>query len=340
MFDKEHQYVFLPNFPAPEVPAEKKTFLADVIKDFVAANEALYFVIAVSDSALQNMSVAINVREILIRAWLEKSAETEPPPTPVAFYCPASEFAAVSKNTVVLGDEYRGSPNWSNTYALIPFAARTSWQDLMCSHFTRMSLAFHMVYCGAKTEDDFKNCYPSYAKRTYNQQQNFAVVLDLPYRLWAIENLFDKNIFGEWDISSADFFTARLRKFAEAIEFLKDYLEDEKIVTLFSREHNRWINAMKADGWAEVSNKDVRHFVDAGNRKQQLFLGRVHPCLRHWRFLDSLSEYVTELLKPWTNKDYDFKKYDEISVRETHTVLNETLLAESETFAKLFCVLR
>lgn len=338
MFDKEHHHVFLPGFPAPDVPTEKKKFLADIIKDFVTANEALYFVVAASDSAMQNMSVAINVRELLIRAWLE-SSETEPPITPVAFYCPTAEFAAISKNTVVLGDEYRDTPHWPNSYALIPFAARNSWQDLISNSFERMSLAVHMVYCGAKTENDFKDCYPSYAKRTYNQQQSFAVVLDLPYRLWAIENLFGKNIFGEWDISDADFFTARLKEFSAATEFLKCAAEDDKLVSLFSREHNRWINSMKAEGWAEASNEDVRRFVDAGNRKQQLFLGRVHSCLRHWHYLDSLSEYVKGLLKPWTEKDYDFKKYDKISVRETQTVLNETLLATSETFSKLFFVL-
>lgn len=341
----EERQILLPDFPAPDNVLKTQT-LPEVVEEFFVAEDELYFAVAFSRKCLDNLSLAIKIRETLLRAWLKYSNEVKPPMPPVAFYCPDPDIFFLSARSVVLGEEYGSAPNFANSYNLIPFGSRIrfSYQNLVNNIFSKLSLAIHLNYCGM-TSDNFseevclKN-YVSYARKTYNKCSSLAVAVSLPYRLFNYSQLFDTEVFDEsWDITdeSAIFSEDNLRELAEHINIPRD---DDRTKKLYQWEHLRWNRyATFNEAWITTSPAQVEKYITAGNHRQQLFSAKVHPCIIKWSELDDLSQKISQMLRNNgvdLKKDKNFKKSDEDSILLTKEILEESVLKKSAALQKLF----
>lgn len=342
----EERQILLPDFPAPDNVLKTQT-LPEVVEEFFVAGDELYFAVAFSRNCLNNLSLAIKIRETLLRAWLKYSNEVKPPVPPVAFYHPDPDISFLSAQSVVLGEEYGSAPNFANSYNLIPFGSRIrfSYQNLVSNIFSKLSLEIHLNYCGI-TSDNFseevclKN-YVSYARKTYNRYSSLAVAASLPYRLFNYSQLFEKEVFDEsWDITdeSAIFSENNLREFAEQINISRD---DDRTKKLYQWEHLRWSRyATLNEAWITASLAQVEKYISAGNHRQQLFSAKMHPCIQaKWSELDDLSQKISQMLRNNgvdLKKDKNFKKSDEDSILSTKEILEESVLKKSVILQRLF----
>ena len=65
-------------------------------------------------------------------------------------------------------------------------------------------------------------------------------------------------------------------------------------------EHDRWNRFMISRGWKPASIEQMRTYIAAGNRRQQLYIGRLHPCICPFEELEQLE---LELKKSFRNTD-------------------------------------
>lgn len=342
----EEKNVLLPGFIAPDNSGRVRT-LPEVIEEFVNAGDSLYFACAISQYNLNNLSLAITIREILLRSWLKYAKEIKPPVTPVAFYCPNEDIAFLSARTIVLGEEYGSTTNFANSYNLIPFGSRMrfSFHNLGQDIFSGLALAVHLNYCGISSGEEFseEDClakYKSYARKTYNRQSSLSVAISLPYRMFAYEQLTGKTVFDEnWDITdeTAIFSEDNLKRLAEKF---KERFEANAAKELFQWEHTRWCKYLiLSENWTPATLKDAEKFIVAGNLRQQLFAAKMHSCLSSWSKLDEISKVISQLLRNNglnLKADKNFKKSDETSVLSTSEIMNETVLRKSGLLKKLF----
>lgn len=331
--------VLLPGFAVP--PSKKGITLSEKINELIGSGDALYFAVALSQYNLDNLSVAITVRETILRYQIQNDQLAKE--IPVAFYCPDPDLSFLSARSIVLGEEYKNSPTQFNTYALIPFGSRLrfTYRNLMSNIFSRLSLAIHLNYCGVKgdtTSDEVEDYYASYAKKTYNRQSSLAVAISIPYRLFNYSQLFrdvEKDVFdNDWEITdeNAIFSESKLKALAEKINIPKD---DSRTKKLYQLEHARWISYMTlGEGWIPVTLEEVERYINAGNSRQQCFASNQHPCLTEWKHLKTLSEGISKLL----GKDKNFQKSDITSILSTTEIMKETVLRHSESLKKMFCL--
>ena len=183
-------------------------------QDSVATDEALYFLVDIGDD-LQNLSLAIKIREILTRAWLKCSKTAEPPFAPIAFRCENIDFAFMSRRLIVLGEEQSGGA--FNNHFLTPAGLRYTWRELVNNLDSRLAVAVHMVYCGVHVDKNFsdKNCRKAFVEffsRTYNQRSSLAVAQSLITRLFVMSSLLGIKIFDAAQINTENFLDESLRK--------------------------------------------------------------------------------------------------------------------------------
>lgn len=331
---EESDDVLLPGFALP--PSKKGITLAEKINELIGSGGALYFAVALSQYNLNNLNVAITVRETVLRHQIQNNKLDKE--IPVAFYCPDPDLSFLSARSIVLGEEYKNSPTQFNTYALIPFGSRLrfTYRNLMSNIFSRLSLAIHLNYCGVTgdtTSDEVEDCYASYAKKTYNRQSSLAVAISIPYRLFNYSQLFETDVFdNDWEITdeNAIFSESKLKALAEKINILKD---DSRTKKLYQLEHTRWISYMTlGKGWIPVTLEEVKRCINAGNSRQQCFASNQHPCLTEWKHLEKLSREISKLL----GRAKDFQKSDITSILSTTEIMKETVLRNSESLKKMF----
>lgn len=327
--------VLLPGFAVP--PSKKGITLAEKINELIGDGDALYFAVALSQYNLNNLNIAITVRETVLCHQIRNDQLSKE--IPVAFYCPDPDISFLSARSIVLGEEYKNSPTQFNTYALIPFGSRLrfTYRNLMSNIFSRLSLTIHLNYCGVtgNTESLSEDYYASYAKKTYNRQSSLAVAMSIPYRLFNYSQLFKTNVFdNDWEITdeNAIFSESKLKALAEKININKKDNQTEK---LYQLEHARWISYMTlGEGWIPVTLEEVERYINAGNSRQQCFASNQHPCLTEWRNLKNLSEEISKLL----GKNKDFQKSDITSILSTSEIMKETVIRKSESLKKMFCL--
>ena len=343
----DERSILLPSFPVPALDAVKAQTLPEVIEEFFVAGDELYFAVALSKKYFENFNLAIQIRETILRSWLKYSDEVKPSAVPVSFYNPNSDIAFLSKNSVVLGEEYGSSPNFANSHNLIPFGSLTkffSYQNLVNNIFSKLSLAIHLNYCGMTidnfSEDACLKNYISYERKSYNRFSSIAVAVSLPYRLFNYSLLFDTEVFDQsWDITDDFFSESNLRELAGKIEIPHD---DDRTQKLCQWEHLRWSRSMILnEGWIVASPTQVEKYINAGNHRQQLFSAKMHPCIQvKWSELDELSQKISQMLinnGVALERYKDFKKSDENSILFTKEILlEEALLKKSAILQRLF----
>ena len=336
---EESDDVLLPGFALP--PSKKGITLAEKINELIGSGGALYFAVALSQYNLNNLNVAITVRETVLRHQIQNNKLDKE--IPVAFYCKDPDISFLSARSIVLGEEFKDSPTKFNTYALIPFGNRLrfTYRNLMSNIFSRLSLEIHLNYCGVTGDtksDETEKYYADYAKKTYNRQSSLAVAMSIPYRLFNYSQLFrdvEKDVFdNDWEITdeNAIFSESKLKALAEKINIPKD---DSRTKKLYQLEHARWISYMTlGEGWIPVTLEEVERYINAGNSRQQCFASNQHPCLTEWRNLKNLSEEISKLL----GKNKDFQKSDITSILSTSEIMKETVIRKSESLKKMFCL--
>lgn len=329
--------VLLPGFALP--PSKKGITLAQKINELIGSGDALYFAVALSQYNLNNLNLAITVRETVLRYKIQNNKLEQE--VPVAFYCPDSDISFLSSRSIVLGEEYKDSPTQFNTYALIPFGNRLrfTYRNLMSNIFSRLSLEIHLNYCGVTCDtksDETEKYYADYAKKTYNRLSSLAVAISIPYRLFNYSQLFETDVFdNDWEITdeNAIFSESKLKALAEKINIPKNDNQTEK---LYRFEHDRWCYYMRfGEGWIPATLEEVERYINAGNSRQQCFASAQHPCcLTEWKSLEKLSKEISKLL----GRDKDFQKSDISSILSTTEIMKETVLRNSESLKKMFCL--
>lgn len=303
--------IVLPGMPHPT--GEFKD-LSQLISSAVENSEALYFVVDVGDD-LQNLSLAIEIRKILTRAYL-KFSETLPC-TPIGFRCRNVDFAFMSRRLIVLGEERSGG-NFNNHH-LMPITASYTWQNLISDNIdSRLAVAVHMVYFSVHAGENFsdsscREAFLDFSRRTYNQRSSLAVAQSLMTRVFVIERLLGVKIFDETWKNTLDFFSATNRKKIlehEIISSLKKFYEllkqtDEKLKSLWND-----INLIKSlTDWKK-------------------FLATLDEFIEQKNFptCEQLKKFLVELEKVTLK--------DDIPVEERRRVLNKLMIIQSDIESK------
>lgn len=303
--------IVLPGMPHPT--GEFKD-LSQLISSAVENSEALYFVVDVGDD-LQNLSLAIEIRKILTRAYL-KFSETLPC-TPIGFRCRNVDFAFMSRRLIVLGEERSGG-NFNNHH-LMPITASYTWQNLISDNIdSRLAVAVHMVYFSVHAGENFsdsscREAFLDFSRRTYNQRSSLAVAQSLMTRVFVIERLLGVKIFDETWKNTLDFFSATNRKKIlehEIISSLKEFYEllkqtDEKLKSLWND-----INLIKSlTDWKK-------------------FLATLDEFIEQKNFptCEQLKKFLVELEKVTLK--------DDIPVEERRRVLNKLMIIQSDIESK------
>ena len=291
-------------------------------------------------SDLQNMELATSIRESAIRTAVRNdSIRSDSMPT-ITFRCSDTDIASLSRRTVVLNEN--SGNQWYNNYNLIPFGVAGelySWDALTRDLVEELSLDIHMVYCGIDPEEDrssqrWTDARNSYLQRSYNRDSSVAVALSLGYRLYACNYYGAGPVLPDfWDIPDRDaiFSERSLKRLAEKLgdgpekpdvnEWLDpggtphiEILEGSCVwetQQLAEWEHDRWNRFMISRGWMSATIAQMRTYMAAGNRRQQLYIGRLHPYICPYEELKKLEQEL----------DREIRKYDFQNIRKTRSIL-------------------
>lgn len=305
---------------------ESKDFHNELEK--VMASRNVYIAVDVGGD-LQNMEMATFLRECSIRSAV-KSGFTLPGRLPViTFHCLDTDIASLGRRTVVLNED---SGNlWYNNYNLIPFGVvgeQYSWDALTCDLIQALSLDIHMVYCDIDPKADrnskqWINARNDYYRRSYNRDSSIAVALSLGYRLYQSNYEDCGRVLPDfWDIFDRDaiFSEQILKQLSEKLgtkpqtDDSHRWVDDNgkkhhtlregscmaETLALAKWEHDRWNRFMISRGWKPASIEQMQTYRAAGNRRQQLYIGRLHPCICPFEDLEPLE---LELNKAFRNTD-------------------------------------
>lgn len=291
---------------------------------------------------LQNMEMATFLREHSIRSVIQSGA-IQPGSLPViTFRCMDTDIASLSRRTVVLNE--RSGDLWYNNYNLIPFGIvgeQYSWDGLTRDLVEDLSLDIHMVYCGIDPKEDrnsanWIDARNSYYNRSYNRDSSVAVALSMGYRLYQSNYEGCGRILPDfWDIrdTGAIFSEQGLIQLAEKLgtrpqtddtvqshwidrngNLKRDVLEGSCMAetqALAEWEHDRWNRFMISRGWLPASIGQMRTYMAAGNRRQQLYIGRLHPFICPFEDLAALEKELGKHIR----------EYDIQNIRSTGPIL-------------------
>lgn len=203
-------------------------------------------------------------------------------------------------------------------------------------------------------EAQYRNALRDFYGRTYNRDSSLAVAMSLPYRLYQgytgrnlpiLPDASDSPDARKLDILDPDTFfseTARnayisqIRKagwssapylkeiqqkrqndFYEWMEKVEDYDTESELYRLAEWEHTRWNRFMISRGWTKASIQQMRLYYRKRNKRQQLFIGRMHPCITAFDSLPS----VDSAWRGLTEAEKDFRLNDISSIRMTEHIL-------------------
>lgn len=326
-----------PHIRAISCGYESKKFRSKMAQ--LLASRNLYIAVD-AGSDLQNMELATFLRECAIRSAVQNgSIRSDSMPT-ITFRCLDTDIASLSRRSVVLNED--SGKLWYNNYSLIPFGVageQYSWDALTRDLVEALSLDIHMVYCGIDPKEDrssqqWTKAKNSYLQRSYNRDSSIAVALSLGYRLYQCNYGNNGPILPSfWDIPDRDaiFSEQGLKQLSEKLVSRtqangpEDWIDpngNPQIAThpgscraetqaLAEWEHDRWNRFMISRGWKPATIEQMRTYMAAGNRRQQLYIGRLHPYICPFGDLEELERELHKTIR----------EYDVQNIRMTEPIL-------------------
>lgn len=299
--------------------------LSDKIAEIQASSRYNYFA-AATDSDEENLSLAMQIREILIRNSIFESKDQELNiSSPVAFLCRDDNLSWISKKMVVEKEDQ--GDKWFNTWSLIPFgeiSKRYSWDNITGGTFEQLARCIHYQYCqvspedAAKKTDRFKECTRDYYLRQYNQDSSYSSALSMPYRIFQFQNS-DRNqiIPAVWHILQTSAFSSvnQLKELSNRFDRFHQKAEEEQKISEW--EHARWVKWMLSRGWLPATKEEAIFAYNNGNPRQQLFVAKLHPCICSYSDLQILQNAL--LTNCGIKKD--FFTADLSNIRDTQKLL-------------------
>ena len=324
--------------------------------------EDCYFAID-SDDELSSMNLAIKVRETLIREWLSLGAPArlnEPPV--IAFRCSNPNVASLSRDLIVLNESLGSS--WYNHYRLIPYGSLSeqyAWEAITNDIIEKMSYCNQLQYydIGDLDEDialrseTIKHAKKYYYRRNYNHDSSTALALSIPYRLFQSQfitteidnikctqgiipenwNILDRNTYREAKtlLRFSEIYDSFVEKADVVITIHGDTInnnEANELEFIAEWEHERWNRYMISRGWVTASKSQVALYRQHGNVRQQLYIGRMHPCIIQYKKLKQLEDE----LNFDGNTKLDFTSNDIKNVKATGDIISMKLMQIEREF--------
>lgn len=302
-------------------------FFTSIAELTTGRTEYNYFALDIGSDE-DNLTLAIRLRERLIRSQVQTPAflkSQQAPDLPViAFRCQDPDIALLSRSMVVEMEAYGNQ--WFNNHALIPFGSlesRYHWNRLDGGLRETLSRRIHQQYCGVLElgSEEKQEALVSYYRHQYNQDSSRAVAAGIAYRLFQWHTHVSLlptswSILREDGILNAD----QLDAMAEKLEkFLQNAPKKAKSAkdALTVWEKQRWNRFMLSRGWMAATPEEAVGYIRAGSPRQQLYIARLHPCIRPFGELKSLEETLEKdagMLK-------NFRASDENSIADTHRMI-------------------
>lgn len=276
--------------------------LSDEISKLLAASQHNYFAVA-TDSDEENLTLAMRIREILIRNSICKGKKQELNiSSPVAFLCRNDELSWISKQMVV--EKENQGDKWFNTWSLIPFgeiSGRYSWENITGGTFEQLARCIHYQYSQVTPEDALcKNdkwiaATKDYHLRQYNQDSSYSVALSMPYRIFQFQDSDHNQITpAVWHILQNTAFSSvnQLKELSNRFNRFSPDRKAEEELKISQWEHSRWVKWMLSRGWLPATFDEAVFAYKNGNPRQQLFVARLHPCICSYDDLKTLQNVL------------------------------------------------
>ena len=295
-----------------------------------------YFAVA-TESDEENLSLAMKLRELLIRNYVSnrRSQELLVPP-PVAFLCRDDNLSWISKELIV--EEEQEGDRWFNTWNLIPFgeiSRRYSFQNITGGTFEELARCIHYqynqvspaeVYVQTETgntehTEKWKKATKDYYLRQYNQDSSYSSALSMPYRIFQYQDYAGNQIVpSAWMICQSTAFSTVNQLKALSVRlwaFANKRTREQQEQAIAEWEHARWVKWMISRGWMPATIEEMVFAIENGNPRQQLFVAKLHPCICSYKDLKVLQD--TLLSRCHMKKD--FFTYDLSNVQATDKLL-------------------
>lgn len=329
--------------------------LTDELDSLGEISPLFYFVINAADDS-SGLDLGIWVREWTIRRMIRSGSRINKTELPlIAYHCEDSDIARLSESMVVQMEKFGDS--WYNNYFLIPFGMlreRYTWEELDGGYYEKIAQSVHLLHCGISESDPpekKKDALRSYYARCYNRDSSMAAALSLPYRLFqTYTDDSDHIIPNGWNIPDENAYTDCSESgsvHAMAAAFEKNFHAGENEKNLIIYEHARWVRWMIARGWNRAGVNETISYMEAGNPRHQLYIGRLHSCMCAFDELDKLydalhreylyrinSQTFSEFSEP--RKDF-FTGIERLNVKKTPELLRTAWSASSSKFSGSLC---
>ena len=284
--------------PAPRILGENYCFNdPDLIPKLTKLDQSsyCYFVVA-GATPLDSLELAKNLRQNLVRSHLLRRRENRlNQPAPIAFYCPDDYIAGLSRGLLVEKESFGN--RWFNNYALIPFgdpAELYTWNELGTnSVIEKLAQCIHLEFYGIKPNSSPRektSAMTSYWMRVYNRESSQALAVSLNYRLFQFRQENGSPVIPRpWNfLDGSNFTEAQLCSMAKKLEQSPWFGEDTERVARW--EHDRWNLWMLSRGWQAATEEDAQFGQALGNRRHQIHIARLHPCLCDYEALQQVSD--------------------------------------------------
>lgn len=316
------------NYNSPALSQEINTLL-----DISRYN---YFAVA-TESDEENLSLAMKVRELLIRNYVSNSRSQDLMISPpVAFLCRDDYLSWISKELVV--EEENEGDRWFNTWNLIPFGEISrcySFNNITGGTFEKLARCIHYQYNNVSSEEvfkktpegtymhteNFKKATKDYYLRQYNQDSSYSSALSMPYRIFQFQDYAGNQIMpSAWSICQTTVFSSvnQLKALSTRLNNFKNKSKREAQEQAVAEwEHARWVKWMISRGWMPAKIDEVVFAIEKGNPRQQLFVAKLHPCICSYKDLKILQN----ALLTRCNMKKDFFTYDLMNIQDTDKLL-------------------
>jgi len=232
------------------------------------------------------------------------------------------------------------------------------WDSITNHILEQLSLNIHLQYylndspsMGdglTKIREDYYTALKDYYGRTYNRDSSMAVAMSLPYRLYQgivgktrllpseRINIMDDEAF--YSVGARTKYSEWVKKinwenseYTNQIELRhldsygkekysteKEFDPNSEVYQMAKWEQDRWNQFMCSRGWISAKTKQMRMYYGKGNANQQLYIGKMHPCIEDYPKLESISNKYNEL----SGKDKEFQMSNITSIQRTEKILS------------------
>lgn len=232
------------------------------------------------------------------------------------------------------------------------------WDSITNHILAQLSLNIHlqyylndsssMEYSSTKIKNDYFTALKDYYGRTYNRDSSMAVAMSLPYRLYqgsvgrtrilpserinimddeAFYSVDARKTYSEWvnkiNWENSKYTLEFEHRYSDAYGEWKTDIKTEldpesEVYQMAKWEQDRWNQFMRSRGWISASTKQMRMYYDKGNANQQLYIGKMHPCIEDYSKLNSTNNKYKEL----SGKDKGFQMSNITSIQRTEKILS------------------